>query len=148
MIFRNLRDPETSCDWLWKTSTHGKFHGTTPRATGLGLAATSWWSHMGMAQKTGMDRSAGDPDVWIGLDHLRFGMDMDRMWYRGMDRNLTFWAAAIYNIAKSTCAKFLPVSEMQLFYAVSTKNCGFRKKRSRYLQRECRHTEKHVRIFS
>ena len=28
-----------------------------------------------MAQKTGMDRSAGDPDVWIGLDHLRFGMD-------------------------------------------------------------------------
>ena len=30
---------------------------------------------MGMAQKTGMDRSAGDPDVWIGLDHLRFGMD-------------------------------------------------------------------------
>ena len=30
---------------------------------------------MGLAQKTGMDRSAGDPDVWIGLDHLRFGMD-------------------------------------------------------------------------
>ena len=26
-------------------------------------------------KKTGMDRSAGDPDVWIGLDHLRFGMD-------------------------------------------------------------------------
>ena len=34
---------------------------------------------MGMAQKTGMDRSAGDPDVWIGLDHLRFGMD-HRVW--------------------------------------------------------------------
>ena len=32
-------------------------------------------SYMGMAQKTGMDRSAGDPDVWIGLDHLRFGID-------------------------------------------------------------------------
>ena len=31
--------------------------------------------YMGMAQKTGMDRSAGDPDVWIGLDHLPFGMD-------------------------------------------------------------------------
>ena len=27
------------------------------------------------SKKTGMDRSAGDPDVWIGLDHLRFGMD-------------------------------------------------------------------------
>ena len=30
--------------------------------------------------------------------------------------------------AKSTCAKFLPVSEMQLFYAVSMKNCHFREK--------------------
>ena len=30
---------------------------------------------IGMAQNSGMDRSAGDPDVWIGLDHLRFGMD-------------------------------------------------------------------------
>ena len=37
--------------------------------------STSFVQHMGMAQKTGMDRSAGDPDVWIGLDHLRFGMD-------------------------------------------------------------------------
>ena len=35
----------------------------------------SMYALPGMAQKTGMDRSAGDPDVWIGLDHLRFGMD-------------------------------------------------------------------------
>ena len=28
---------------------------------------------MALRQKSGMDRP--DPDVWIGLDHLRFGMD-------------------------------------------------------------------------
>ena len=28
-----------------------------------------------MAQKMGINRSAGNPDVWIGLDHLHFGMD-------------------------------------------------------------------------
>ena len=39
------------------------------------LEAQHIYIYMGMAQKTGMDRSAGDPDVWIGLDHLRFGMD-------------------------------------------------------------------------
>ena len=36
-----------------------------------------------------MDRS-GSPAFWYG------SWGMDRMWYRGMDRNLTFWAAAIY----------------------------------------------------
>ena len=30
------------------------------------------------------------------MDHGYGSWGMDRMWYRGMDRNLTFWAAAIY----------------------------------------------------
>ena len=29
----------------------------------------------GVASKFGYGSARGDPDVWIGLDHLRFGMD-------------------------------------------------------------------------
>ena len=29
----------------------------------------------GFASKFGYGSARGDPDVWIGLDHLRFGMD-------------------------------------------------------------------------
>ena len=29
----------------------------------------------GVASKFGHGSARGDPDVWIGLDHLRFGMD-------------------------------------------------------------------------
>ena len=51
--------------------------------------------------KFGYGSARGDPDVWIGLDHLCFGMDrgMDRgygsgvwigLWVQGMDRAVYF----------------------------------------------------------
>ena len=51
------------------------------------------------ASKFGYGSAHGDPDVWIGLDHLRFGMDRAGvwigLWVQGMDRGITFWLAAI-----------------------------------------------------
>ena len=37
-----------------------------------------------VASKFGYKSTRGDPYIWIGLDHLRFGMD------RGMDRPMNF----------------------------------------------------------
>ena len=42
----------------------------------------------GVASKFGYGSARGDPNVWNGLDYLRFGMD----------RGFTFRFAAIYNI--------------------------------------------------
>ena len=58
----------------------------------------------GVASKFGYGSARGDPDLWIGLDHLRFGMDRGYgsgvwigLWVQGMDRGFTFWLTAIYS---------------------------------------------------
>ena len=46
--------------------------------------------------KFGYGSARGDPEVWIGLDHLRFGMDMYGsgvwigLWVQGTDRPVHF----------------------------------------------------------
>ena len=64
-----------------------------------------------MAQKTGMDRSAGDPDVLIGLDHLHFGMDHGvwiacgtRVWIGTLHFEPQPFGAALH--AKDTVTRF------------------------------------------
>ena len=47
----------------------------------------------GVASKFGYGSARGDPDVWISLDHLRFGMDRGvwiGLWVQGMDRGFIF----------------------------------------------------------
>ena len=46
----------------------------------------------GVASKFGYGSARGDPDVWNGLDHLRFGMD------RGYGSSCGFrvWIGALY----------------------------------------------------
>ena len=53
---------------------------------------------MGCA-KFGYGSARSDPDVWIGLDHLRFGIDRgygSACGFRGVDQGFTFWLGAIY----------------------------------------------------
>ena len=53
----------------------------------------------GVAAKFGYGSARSDPDVWIGLDHLRFGMDRgygSACGLRGVDQGFTFWLVAIY----------------------------------------------------
>ena len=52
-----------------------------------------WYIYIyGVASKFGYGSARGDPDVWNGLDHLRFGMD------RGYGSSCGFrvWIGALY----------------------------------------------------
>ena len=46
----------------------------------------------GFASKFGYGSTRGDPDVWVGLDHLCFGMNRGYgvLWGKSMDRGFTF----------------------------------------------------------
>ena len=67
-------------------------HNTKNMARSESYYIPSMYCIYGVASKFGYGSARGDPDVWNGLDHLRFGMDRGYGWSCGF----RVWIGALY----------------------------------------------------